>query len=503
MKKLALLVMFCLGLAFAQTYGGVLRVGMQTDPVGLDPHTTQATATRNMLENTYDTLVALDENLEIVPALAESWEVSEDALTWTFNLREGVVFHNGDPLLASDIVYSINRIKDPDIASPRAGDFELIETMEAPDDTTVVMTLSEAFSPLLSKLALSLNVIVSEAVASESDLNEVVIGTGPFKFVDYVPQTSMTLIKNEAFWGSDADGNALPYLDGIDFSFYPEPTARTTAIQTGNVDFIEYVPAPDVDILQAAPNVEVVGGLATNFRSLYINAAAEPFDDVRVRQAVSYAIDEQAIVDLALFGTGGVAADGTTLPSDTFYGVESSPYVGRDLEQAQNLLNEAGYPDGFEFDLYVTSTYDFLRSPAEVIQANLADIGVTTNIVAEDWTVYLPKVLESDFTATILGSSGLADPDDYLYNVFHTDSSDNFSNFSNPEIDALLEQGRQASDPQERKDIYDEAQALILEQAPHVFLFHSAQYEALGSNVRGFVHYQNTGYLSFRETWLE
>lgn len=503
MKKIALLCILSLGLALAQTYGGVFRVGMQTDPVGLDPHTTQATATRNMLENTYDTLVSLNENLEIVPALAESWEASDDGLTWTFHLREGVTFHNGDLLKASDVVYSLNRIKDPEIASPRSGDLELIESMEAPDDNTVVLTLSEPFSPLLSKLALSLNVIVSEAVASANDLNEVVIGTGPFKFVEYIPQTKMTLVKNENFWGTDADGNQLPYLDGIEFTFYPEPTARTTAIQTGNVDFIEYVPAPDVEILQADPEVEVVGGLATNFRSLYINAAVAPFDNVLVRQAVAYAIDEQAIVEVALFGTGGVAADGTTLPSSAFYGIDSSPYIGRDVEKAKELLAEAGYADGFEFDLYVTSTYDFLRTPAEIIQANLADIGITANIVAEDWTVYLPKVLEGDFTTTILGNSGLADPDDYLYNVFHTGSSDNFSNFSNAEIDALLDQGRQASDPDERKAIYDEAQALILEQSPHVFLFHSAQYEALRNNVKGFKHYQNTGYLSFRETWLE
>ena len=133
--------------------------------------------------------------------MAESWEASEDGLTWTFNLREGVSFHNGDPLTASDVVYSINRIKNPDIASPRAGDFELITSIEAPDDNTVVLTLAEPFSPLLSKLALSLNVIVSEEVAENNDLNEVVIGTGPFKFVEYVPQTNMTLEKNEGLLG--------------------------------------------------------------------------------------------------------------------------------------------------------------------------------------------------------------------------------------------------------------------------------------------------------------
>lgn len=507
MKRFLVLVALALLVtAFAQPkMGGVLRAGMQTDPVGLDPHTTQATATRNMLENVYDTLVMFDSQMQIVPALAESWETSEDGLTWTFTLRQGVTFHDGSALKASDVAFSLNRIKDPALASPRSGDFEVVESVTAPDDSTVVITLTSPFSPLLSKLAQSLNVIVSEAVANanNNDLNNVVVGTGPFTFVEYVPQTKLELAKNPNFWGTDADGNQLPYLDGIIFQFYPEPTARTTAIQTGNADWIEYVPAADVEILRADSNLQVIGGLSNNFRTIYLNVTRPPFDNKLVRQALSYAIDEQAIVDVALFGTGGVAATGTTVPVGQFYAIESSPYNGRDVERAKELLTEAGFADGFEFDLYVTSTYDFLRTPAEIIQSNLAEIGVTVNIVAEDWNVYLPKVLEHDFTATILGESGQSDPDDFLYDVFRTEGGGNLGLYSNPELDALLDQGRQVADQEERKAIYLQAQELILDEAPQIFLFHSAQYEALRSNVKGFEHFPNTSYLGFRTTWLE
>ena len=490
--------------ALAQTSGGVLRVGMQTDPVGLDPHITNATSTRNMLENVYDTLVMFDSSLQIVPGLAESWTASDDGLTWTFTLREGVTFHDGTPLSSSDVEFSIERISDPAIASPRADDFAVVASIETPDDRTVVMNLTEPFSPLLSKLAASLNVIVSEAAVEQyGDLQENVIGTGPFRFVEYLPQTRMVLERNEDFWGTDAAGNALPYLDGIEFIFYPDPTARSTAIQTGNADFIEYVPAADVEILRADPNVEVVGGLSANFRSIYLNVERAPFDDVNVRRAMSYAIDEQAVVDLALFGTGGVPATGTTIPASNFYGVGDSPYVGQDLEAAREALAASDYPDGFAFDLYVTSTYDFLRTPAEVIQANLAEIGITANIVAEDWSIYLPKALEGDFEATLLGESGQSDPDDFLFNVFYTDNGGNLGNFSNAELDALLERGRQASDQDERRAIYAEAQEIILDQAPHVFLFHSSQYEALRQDVRGFEHFPNTSYLGLRTTWLD
>jgi peptide/nickel transport system substrate-binding protein len=150
----------------------------------------------------------------------------------------------------------------------------------------------------------------------------------------------------------------------------------------------------------------VVGGLSTNFRSLYLNPNQPPLDNVQVRQAIAYAIDEQAIVDLALFDTGGVPATGTTVPAGSFYAVESSPYVGQDSERARALLEEAGFADGFDLELYVTSTYDFLRTPAEVIQADLAQVGVRVNIRAEDWSIYLPTVLEGNFTSTILVESG-------------------------------------------------------------------------------------------------
>lgn len=503
-RLLTLLLLLMIGAAFAQQFGGILRAGMQTDPVGLDPHLTTATATRNMLENVYDTLVMLNSSGAIVPGLAESWEASDDGLTWTFNLREGVTFHNGEPLTASDVVFSINRIKDPAVASPRAGDFAVVESVEAVDDLTVVFNLSQPFSPLLTKLAFSTNVILSEAVITEhGDAQEVVVGTGPFQFVEYIPQTRLVLRRYDNFWGVDEAGNRLPYLDGITFTFFPDPAARTTAIQTGSVDWVEYVSAADVTLLQADPNVEVVGGLSANFRAIYMNTTVEPFTDPRVRQAIAHAVDEQSIIDLALFGTGGVLAEGTTIPAGNFYAIEANPFTGRNLERARELLTEAGLPNGFEFELYVTSTYDFLRDPAEVIQANLADVGIRANIRTEDWSVYLPAVFEGNYTATILGTSGQADPDDFLFSQFHSSSASNLTGISDPELDALLEQGRALSDPEERREVYLAAQARLLELSPMAFLFHSAQYTAMRPNVRGFEHFPNTSYLGLRTTWLE
>jgi peptide/nickel transport system substrate-binding protein len=505
MKRIGLAIVLgvvaLIGVGTAQKTGGILRAGMQADPVGLDPHTTNATSTRNQLENVYDTLVKFNSQGKIVPSLAQSWSASRDRLTWTFVLRPGVRFHNGRALEASDVVYSIGRIRDPNTKSPRAGDFSQVDTVTASSKLTVVFKLKQPFSPLLSKLASSLNVILPrEAVPT---INTKPVGTGPFTFVEYIPNTRMVLRKNPQYWERDARGNRLPYLDGITFSYLPDATARTTALRAGSVDWIEYVPAADIKTIRDARTLDVVGGLSANFRSLYFNLAQKPLDDVRVRQAIAFAIDPQEVVDVALFGAGGVVAKGTTIPTGGFYSFTRSPYGKPDLERARQLLRDAGLPNGFSLDLKVTSTYDFLRAPAEVLQAQLAKIGVKVNIQAEEWSVYLPNFLGKRFTSTIIGESGQGDPDDFLYNVFHTKGNGNYMNFSDPALDKLLEEGRAVADQDDRKAIYDRAQERILQLVPMVPLFHSAQYEGLATYVKGFEHYPNTSYLGLRTTWLD
>jgi peptide/nickel transport system substrate-binding protein len=492
-----------ISLGLAQKSGGILRAGMQADPVGLDPHTTNATATRNQLENVYDTLVRFDAKGKIIPSLAFSWRTSKDNLTWTFTMRKNVKFHNGRTLDATDVAYSINRIKDPAIKSPRATSFDQVASITAPNPTTVVMKLKQPFSPLLSKLAFSLNVIIpKEAVAT---INTKPVGTGPFIFNEYIPSTRMVLKKNPLYWERDSKGSKLPYLDGITFSYLPDATARTTALRTGTVDWIEYVPAADVATVRRDPKLEVVGGVSANFRGLHFNLKEKPLDDVRVRQAIAFAINPKEVVDVALFGTGGVVAKGATIPSGGFYFFDGSPYGTPNIEKAKALLKEAGFPNGFSLDLKVTSTYDFLRTPAEVLQAQLAKIGINLKIQAEEWSVYLPNFTGRKYVSTIIGNSGQSDPDDYLYEIYHTKGggTGNYMNFSDAQVDKLLDQGRIASKQEDRKVIYDQVQERVLQLVPMVPLFHSAQYEGIATYVKGFEHYTNSSYLGLRTTSLE
>ena len=318
-----------------------------------------------------------------------------------------------------------------------------------------------------------------------------------------MPQTRLVLTRYPHYWERDDRGRPLPYLSGIEFRFFPDPNARTVALRTGYVDWIEYVPAADVERLRRDPQVVVQGGVSTNFRSLVLNTQMPPLADTRVRRAIAYAIDAQAVVDMALFGVGGVAATGAAIPPGSAYALTDSPYRGRELERARALLAEAGYPHGFAITLLVTSTYDFLRAPAEVVQSNLGEIGVRVRLRVLDWSLFLPEVLAHHFEMTVMGESGLSDPDDFLYEMFHSRGGQNLGSFADPAIDALLAKGRRESEPRRRHAVYEQAQRQILDAAPHVFLFHSAQHEALRQNVHGYHHAFNTSYLGLRTTWLE
>ncbi len=519
MRRIAVLLVFGLLLALslqptglvpaaAQTsgprYGGTLRIGMQTDPVGLDPHLSNATATKNMMEHVYDTLVFYSAEGRFKPGLAESWTISADGLTWTFNLRRNVKFHNGRPFVADDVVYTINRLKDPKTRSPAASGFADVESVTAPDSHTTVFKLKKPFAPLAAKLSNSLwaAIVPKEVVEKDGDLNTNPVGTGPFRFVGYTPQQRLILVRSGDYWETDASGRRLPYLDRLEFVFFPDAIARATAIRTGSVDFVEYVPSSEVRSLRTDPSVAVVGGPSANFRAIYINNAVAPFNNVKVRQAMAWAINRKEIIDTALFGVGGLEATASVIPPGNYFALSKNVYDKVDLDRAKRLLAEAGQPNGFEADFYITSTYDFLRTPAEIIQAQLGKIGIRLRLQAADWSVYLPTVIAKRYVLTLLGTSGLVDPDDYLYNNFHTDDPRNFVNYSDPQFDKLIEEGQTVANEAQRKRIYDQAQLRMQETVPMVFLFHSTTFEALRKNVQGFEHWPNQSYYGLRRTWI-
>ena len=355
--------------------GGTLVAAIGAEPDQLDPHVTSSYNSFQVLENVLDTLVEPDENLEMVPALAESWEVSEDGLTYTFDLRDGVTWHDGSPLTADDVVYSYGRW-----ATNNGWRFAPETEVTAPDADTVVFTLPAPAPNLLSNLGAYKGLaIVQEANVESGDIATAPIGTGPFKMAAWNSGDSIEIVRNDDYWGGDVA------LDGVTFRFVPDPTVAVTNVQSGEAHWTSNLPPQQVSNLMDSDDIVVQAVPSNDYWYFALNQAREPFDDARVRQALAYAIDREAIAQATNFGNATV--NQTAIPATSGWYFEYAPY-SRDLDKAKALLEEAGVSD-LQVDLMVSSDHPQSVTAAQVIAANAADIGVTVNIRQLDFSTWL------------------------------------------------------------------------------------------------------------------
>jgi peptide/nickel transport system substrate-binding protein len=476
--------------------GGTLRVGLSADPAELDPHKTSLTAAWHVLEHTYEGLVTTNAALEPVPVLAEEWEISEDGLTYTFKLRQGVTFHNGREFVADDVKYSYERILDPETASPNISELGSIETIEVVDPSTVVITLKAPDSSFLAKLmGTSIAIVPKEEVEANGDLMQVAVGTGPFQFVEYVPNSVVTLERYPDYWEE-----GRPYLDGLEMQIVPDNTSRTTALVTGTVDFIEYAPVQDLPIFESDETIKVAGDQNTNIRYMAINVSREPFTDVRVRQAIAKVIDRGPIIDSAVFGAG--TATNIVFPESYWAGFPSE-IPEPDIEGAKQLLAEAGYPDGFKTSILSWAQYAFLSNAAIVIQEQLKQIGIEAELELQENAIYLENYFAGNFDLSVTGTSAYVDPNDVVLANFGTGESNNGIGYSNPEMDELIAQAMEETDQAERARIYRRIQEIILEDVVWVNLFIANQYEAMKVYVMGYEHIPTGSNRSFQDVWLD
>jgi peptide/nickel transport system substrate-binding protein len=490
--------------------GGVLNVGLQADPTTLDPTKAALTAIWKVIEHVYDTLVRVDPSLAPVPGLAESWQISEDGTVYTFALRQGVTFHDGAPFTADDVVFSFTRVLDPANASVNAANFLSVkgaaafnsgeaaelEGIKAIDDYTVEITLEAPDASFLAILTTAGSVIMSRAFveANNGDVSQVANGTGPFIFREYVPTTSVSLEKNPSYWEP-----GLPYLDGIEAVIASDDTARTGALIQGAVDFIEYAPLRDVNTLSETDGLKVAGDELTNIRYLGFNLEREPFNNLQVRQAIAAAIDRQPIIDAAVFGHG-VGVDTFFAPS--YWAGFDREVPAPDIEKAKSLLADAGYADGFSTTLITYAPYSFMTNTAIIVQEQLNQIGITVDYSALEPATISAALAERDYDMAVAGTNSWVDPHPVLLANFGTGQAGNQTGYSNPEVDALIEQGGIETDLAARAEIYRQLQEILLADLPLVPLFVANQYEAMKTSVQGYQHYPTGSNASFREVWL-
>ncbi len=474
-----------------------MKAAMQVDATSLDPHLSSSYSSSLVIEQVYSGLIQFDANMNITPDLAESWTMSDDGLVYTFKIRKGVKFHNGREMTTDDVIYSLNRVKDPQGGSPRSYLLTDVKSIETPDADTARITLTKPFAALLSHLDTTMAIVPKEVVQQNGDLSKVMVGTGPFKFVEFVPNTHATLVRNDNY-----HEEGVPYLDGLIWMPIPDDPTRTANIKTATVDFADQIPQKDIKSLQNERGIQLASGPSTLHDYLMLNCTRKPFTDVRVRQAIATAIDRKVMTDTILFGYG-TPLDGGIIPKWHWAYANLHIYPKPDIAKAKQLLADAGYPNGFPLTISAGSNYSAQVQAAEMLKDQLKQIGIQVTPSPQEWGTYIDTVVtKKDFDAAIIGWIGAIDPDDWFYGRFHTGEQWNTSGYSNPEVDKLLEQGRTTTDQAVRKPLYNQAEQIIVTESPFVFFYLYDQYEALRDSVKGYMHMANNSKNTFKRTWI-
>jgi len=476
-------------------YGGTLRVRVEADPVGLDPHLASDFSSSQIDENCFDKLVRYDYNYAILPSLAVSWEQPKDT-TYIFHLRKGVSFHDGNAFTADDVKYNIERIMNPATAAPAASNFEPVQSVSVVDDYTVKFELKRPFSPFLGKLAAFGGEMVSRnAVEKYGDLKHNPVGTGPFKYVEWVEGDHVTYERFKDYWKP-----GLPFLDKIVFKPMLDGTVALESLYAGEVDMVYALPHAEMKRVRSEGKLILNVEIGTAAQGVWINTAKSPLNDKRVRQALSYSLDAQEMVD-SIFFTEGAVKNNQPMPPNSPWHIADLPSYKRDINKAKQLLAEAGYPKGTSFTLLLPP-FGFLRDMGLVAKDQAKDAGFDIATESLEWGVFLDRVLtKKDYVAAVCGWVTFVDPDDFLYTQFHTGGGWNFVNVSNPEVDRLLDEGRAETDPSKRREIYTNLMKTLIDEAPYVWLITQNYPVAWRPQVKGFRNLP-MGWLRLEETWL-
>ncbi len=447
-----------------------LTVAMQLEPPHLDPTSAAAGAIDSVVySNVFEGLTRFMGDGSVVPGLAESWDISEDGLVYTFRLRDGVTFHDGTTMDAEDVKFSLDRARAEDSVNAQKALFDAIAEVEVVDPLTAKVTLSAPNGSLLFNLAWGDAVIV--APESIEDIKTKPVGTGAFRFSNWVQGDRIDLEKNPDYWGTPAR------LDKATFKFISDPTAAFASVMAEDVDVFAGFPAPEnLPQFEADPRFQVLVGLTEGETILAINNKQPPFDDIRVREAVAHAIDRQAIIDGAMFGLG--------TPIGTHFAPHNPAYVdltdlsAHDPEKSRALLTEAGFPDGFETTLHLPPP-SYARRGGEIIAAQLAAVGITAEIINVEWAQWLETVFRGkNFGLSIVSHTEPMDIGIYARPEY-------YFQYDNPAFQNLMATLNRTTDAAERNRILQEAQTTIAKDYVNGYLFELAYPTVAKAGVQG------------------
>lgn len=459
--------------------GGEITVGIAQDlDDSLDPHQTVAAGTREVLFNIFEGLVKPNSDGEMIPAVAEKYTLSEDGTTYTFTLREGVKFHNGQTVTAEDVVYSINRCAavPEGQEKPLVAAFSAVKSVEALDEKTVAVTIAQRDLEFISYMTAAI------IPADYENQDTAPVGTGPFRFVSRTPQQDFVMERFEDYWGAPA------WLDKVTYKICENADALVMNLNGGSIDLCAHLTSAQAS--QLNQSFQVLEGTMNLVQAIYLNNQAKPFDNQMVRQALCYAIDRQGIMDMVADGHG-TAVGSSIYPAFTKYFLpELVDKYPHSVEKAKELLAQAGYPDGFDMTISVPNNYQPHMDTAEVVAEQLREAGINVTIQPVEWSTWLDTIYNGrQFQATVVGVDAANMTARAMLERFTSDYGKNFINYNNPAYDALFQKAINAQDEAEQTDLYKQMETMLADTAANVYIQDLCDLVAMRQDLGGLKFY--------------
>jgi peptide/nickel transport system substrate-binding protein len=479
-----------------------LTVGIESNPISLDPRMAVDAVSSQIIQVIFSSLVKKDESSNLVPDLAEDWEMPDEQ-TYIFHLKKDITFHNGAPLSAEDVKYTFDSIGDPALKSPKRENLEKIDSIEVLDPNTIKFHLSEPFAPFLVNMTIGI-VPKDAAKKAGEDFGAHPVGCGPFKFSSWKQDQEVRLT------GFKKCFSGHPKLKELIFKIVPEDTVRVLELEKGSVQLIQNLIPPDL-LPRLEKKINIIKEPGSTYAYMGFNTEDAILGKLPVRQAIAYAIDRESIIEHIL-GSLARPAKGMLSPSNWAYEDEVETY-NYHPEKAKYLLDKAGYPDPDQdgpverFSLtYKTSQNEQSRRVAEVIQQQLAEVGIKINIKSYEWGTFFADIRSGNFQLYTLKWVGVTDPDIFYY-VFHSSSippkGANRGRYKKPQVDRLLEEARRTLDIDSRGDMYSAVQKFLAQDLPYVSLWHQENVVAMQKDLKGFVMYPAGDLYSLQQVYFE
>ena len=454
-----------------------LNVGIAQDfDSGFDPHSMTAAGTREALFNVYEGLVKPSSGGEMLPAVAASYEVL-DGDTFVFTLREGIKFHDGSAVTVDDIVFSIERASGLVSGTALMPSLDRITEVRADDERTVTIKIA---APDIEFMA---NLTAAIVPASYDPVNdEAPQGTGPFKFESYTPQETLVIDRFDDYWGEKAS------LDRVNYKIIENPETLITSLRSGAIDFCAHLTYDQTK--EIGDNFKIIAGSMNLVQALYLNNSVPPLDNMTVRQALSYALDRQQIMDVVANGEGFPVGSSMYPAFDKYFDASLVDYYDYNIEKARQLLEEAGYPDGFDLEITVPSSYTPHVDAATVLVSQLSEIGVRATIKLVDMPTWLAEAYtERKFQSTVIGVDASSLTARAMLERFQSENSRNFINFNSPDYDEVFIEAITATDDGEQVKLYKQLQGILTRDAASVYIQDLCDLVAMRHDIEGYTPY--------------